>query len=111
MSTPMTQAAIPRIRKSLVVTFALAVVSVGGYAADTPTAFLFALVPLVYTVPVFVWLDRLEPEPRAMRWNAFLWGAGISTLIAGIANEFTAATVGTAAALVISDPVVEEIMK
>ena len=111
MSTPMTQAAIPRIRKSLVVTFALAVVSVGVYAADTPSAFLIALVPLVYTIPMFVWLDQLEPEPRAMRWNAFLWGAGISTLVAGVANEFTAATVGAAAALVVSAPVVEEIIK
>ena len=107
----MPNTAIPPIRKSLLVVFVVALASVGAYAADTPTAFLFALIPLAYTVPMFVWLDQLEPEPRAMRWNAFLWGAGISTLVAGVANEFTAATAGTAAALVISAPVVEEIMK
>ena len=107
----MPNTASPRIRKSLLVVFVVALASVGAYAADTPTAFLFALIPLAYTIPMFVWLDQLEPEPRAMRWNAFLWGAGVSTLVAGIANEFTAATAGTAAALVISAPVVEELMK
>lgn len=91
--------------------FIVAVVSVGLYAADTPSAFLIALVPLTYTIPAFVWLDRLEPEPRAMRWNAFLWGAGVSTLVAGVANEVTAATAGASAALVGSAPLVEEAMK
>ena len=104
-------AVVVRVRKPLLLAFVIALASVAGYASDTPTAFLFALIPLAYTIPMFVWLDQLEPEPRAMRWNAFLWGAGISTLVAGIANEFTAATAGLAAALVISAPVVEEIMK
>lgn len=95
----------------MVVGFLLALLAVGAVASDTPSAFLIALVPLSYTIPVFVWLDRLEPEPRAMRWNAFLWGGGISVLVAGIANEVTAATVGASAALVVSAPVVEETMK
>lgn len=95
----------------MVVGFLLALLAVGAIASDTPSAFLIALVPLSYTIPVFVWLDRLEPEPRAMRWNAFLWGGGISVLVAGIANEVTAATVGASAALVVSAPVVEETMK
>jgi RsiW-degrading membrane proteinase PrsW (M82 family) len=100
-----------RIRRSLVVAFVVALASVGAYAVDTPSAFLLAVVPLAYTIPAFVWLDHLEPEPPAMRWNAFLWGAGMSTLVAGIANEFTAAAAGAAAALVVSAPVVEEMMK
>jgi RsiW-degrading membrane proteinase PrsW (M82 family) len=78
---------------------------------DTPSAFLIALIPLTYTIPAFVFLDRLEPEPRAMRWNAFLWGAGISVLVGGFVNEVTTATIGSSAALVISAPVGEEIMK
>jgi RsiW-degrading membrane proteinase PrsW (M82 family) len=86
-------------------------VSVGVYAVDTPSAFLIALIPLTYTIPAFVFLDRLEPEPRAMRWNAFLWGAGISVLVGGFVNEVTTATIGSSAALVISAPVGEEIMK
>lgn len=107
----MSRAQRPRIRRLLVVGFVVATASVGLYAANTPSAFLIALVPLVYTIPAFVWLDRLEPEPRAMRWNAFLWGAGISTLVASVANEITATTVGSSAALVVSAPVGEEIMK
>lgn len=101
----------PKIRRLLVLGFFLAALSVGVYALNTPAAFLIALVPLTYTIPAFVWLDRLEPEPRVMRWNAFLWGGGISVLVAGIANEVTAATFGVSAALVVSAPIVEETMK
>ena len=100
-----------KIRRTLVVLFVLALLSVGAYAVDTPSAFLIALIPLAYTIPAFIWLDRLEPEPRAMRWNASLWGGGISVLVASVANEFTDASFGTTAALVISAPVAEEIMK
>jgi RsiW-degrading membrane proteinase PrsW (M82 family) len=100
-----------KIRRTLVVLFVLALLSVGVYAVDTPSAFLIALIPLAYTIPAFIWLDRLEPEPRAMRWNAFLWGGGISVLVASVANEYTDASFGTTAALVISAPVAEEIMK
>ena len=100
-----------KIRRLLVLGFVAALLSVGAFAVDTPAAFLIALIPLTYTIPAFVWLDRLEPEPRAMRWNAFLWGGGISVLIAGFANEFTDASFGAAAGLVISAPIAEEIMK
>ena len=100
-----------KIRRTLVALFILSLLSVGAYAVDTPSAFLIALIPLAYTIPAFIWLDRLEPEPRAMRWNAFLWGGGISVLVASVANEFTDASFGTTAALVISAPVAEEIMK
>ena len=100
-----------KIRRTLVVLFVLALLSVGAYAVDTPSAFLIALIPLAYTIPAFIWLDRLEPEPRAMRWNAFLWGGGISVLVASVTNEYTDASFGTTAALVISAPVAEEIMK
>jgi len=109
MTTP--PVARSRVRWLLVVAFIVALVSVGAYAADTPSAILIALVPLAYTIPAFVWLDRLEPEPRAMRWNAFLWGAGVCTLVASVANEVTAATVGSSAALVVSAPLAEEFMK
>jgi protease PrsW len=110
-SRPVPEAPKPRIRRLLVLAFIIALFSVGAYAVDTPSAFLIALIPLAYTIPAFVWLDRLEPEPRAMRWNAFLWGAGISVLVASIANEVTAAMFGSSVALVVSAPVVEEVMK
>lgn len=101
----------PRIRKALVVGAILAVAAVVTLSWQTPSAILLALVPLTYTVPLFVWLDRLEPEPRAMRWNAFLWGAGISVLVASFFNDLTSAASGMAVAAVVSAPVSEEIMK
>ena len=101
----------PRIRKVLVVGAILAVASVVALASDTTSAILLALVPLTYTIPLFVWLDRVEPEPRAMRWNAFLWGAGISVLVASLMNDLTSAVAGFAVAAVVSAPISEEIMK
>lgn len=89
----------------------LAVGAVVALAWQTPSAIALAVVPLIYTVPLFLWLDRLEPEPRAMRWNAFLWGAGISVLVASFFNDLTSASLGVAAATVISAPISEEIMK
>lgn len=107
----MPEAPRPRIRRLLVLGFLLAAAAVGAVASETPSAFLIALVPLTYTIPAVVWLDRLEPEPRAMRWNAFLWGGGVSVLVAGLVNEVTAATAGVSAALVVSAPLAEETMK
>lgn len=107
----MPEAPRPRIRRLLVLCFLLAAAAVGAVASETPSAFLIALVPLTYTIPAVVWLDRLEPEPRAMRWNAFLWGGGVSVLVAGLVNEVTAATAGVSAALVVSAPLAEETMK
>lgn len=48
--------------------------------------FLLSLVPLGIWVPVVLALDRLEPEPPSTLVVAFLWGAGIATLVAGILN-------------------------
>ncbi|MFM8826934.1 MAG: PrsW family intramembrane metalloprotease [Actinomycetota bacterium] len=107
----MPEAPRPTIRRLLVLGFLLAAAAVGAVASETPSAFLIALVPLTYTIPAVVWLDRLEPEPRAMRWNAFLWGGGVSVLVAGLVNEVTAATAGVSAALVVSAPLAEETMK
>lgn len=100
-----------RIRKWLVAAAVLSVASVTAYASDTPSALWLALIPLAYTVPIFMWLDHLEPEPPAMRWNAFLWGAGISVLVASAVNEFFMAGFGLVAAAVISAPIIEEVMK
>ena len=100
-----------RVRKSLVVFTVIALAIVVAYASDTPSALWLALIPLTYTVPLFMWLDHLEPEPPAMRWNAFLWGAGISVLVASVVNDLFIATFGLVAAAVTSAPIVEEIMK
>lgn len=100
-----------RVQKWLVVMAGLALASVVAYSSHTSSALWLALVPLTYTVPIFMWLDHLEPEPPAMRWNAFLWGAGVSVLVASFVNEIFMASFGLVAAAVISAPFIEEIMK
>jgi len=100
-----------RVRTPLVLATVVAVASVAAYSSQTPSALWLALVPLTYTVPIFIWLDRLEPEPPAMRWNAFLWGAGVSVLVASLVNELFMARFGLVAAAVISAPIIEESMK
>ena len=110
--TPLPGTAEPlRVRRWLVITALIALAAVVAISWQTPSAILLALIPLSYTIPLFVWLDRLEPEPRAMRWNAFLWGAGISVLVASSFNDLTSAAAGMAVAAVVSAPISEEIMK
>ena len=110
--TPLPGTAEPlRVRRWLVITAIIALAAVVAISWQTPSAILLALIPPSYTIPLFVWLDRLEPEPRAMRWNAFLWGAGISVLVASFFNDLTSAAAGMAVAAVVSAPISEEIMK
>ncbi len=79
-----------------------------------------ALLPLGIWLPVVLALDRLEPEPPSALVVAFLWGAGVATLLAGIVNtlglELVAgpllgAETGWYAVATVVAPVVEEILK
>jgi RsiW-degrading membrane proteinase PrsW (M82 family) len=83
----------------------------GTLLVTSPEIAALALVPLVFVVPVLVWTDRLEPEPRAARAHAFLWGATVAIVVASVVNGVVLATVGEAAAVVGSAPVIEETMK
>lgn len=80
-------------------------------ATDYPMAILLSLVPIFIVGPVLIWLDRVEPEPWSARIHALLWGAFVATAVSGIMNELVGAWLGLGASLVISAPVVEEIMK
>jgi RsiW-degrading membrane proteinase PrsW (M82 family) len=92
-------------------------------AAFGPVAFAvgiaLALVPLPVYVLLSLWIDRYEPEPRALLVRAFLWGAGPAVLIALIVNsvgieivdsEF-GSEVGEIYGGSISAPIVEEAAK
>lgn len=76
-----------------------------------PIVLALVLVPLVFIVPVLAWIDRLEPEPRASRLHAFLWGATVAILGAGVVNSIVLVSYGETAAAVISAPLVEETLK
>ena len=78
-----------------------------------------AVLPVLPVVAAFLWVDRWEPEPSRLLLAAFLWGAGVSVLGAGIIND-TAAMLGNQilgegggdfVGAVISAPIVEEAFK
>jgi RsiW-degrading membrane proteinase PrsW (M82 family) len=78
-----------------------------------------ALLPLPIYVRLSLWIDRYEPEPRALLVRAFLWGAGPAVLIALIVNsvgiEIVGAEFGSEVGEIyggsISAPIVEESAK
>lgn len=81
---------------------------------------LLALIPLAIVLVGIRWIDRWEPEPRSGLIFAFLWGAGVSVVIAlifdyGISSQIAAgggATNGTIfAQTVFQAPIVEEFAK
>jgi protease PrsW len=86
----------------------------------TLLALMLAAIPVGIVVPTFLWLDRFEAEPRRYLLVAFLWGALVAALVAGVFNTgahiaFEAATGGseqaTLATAVVSAPLVEEAAK
>ncbi len=80
-------------------------------AVTQPLAIAAGLVPLAIVLPTLAWLDRVEPEPRASRLHAVLWGATVAGLVAGIVNSIVAAASGEKVAAVVSAPLIEEGMK
>jgi protease PrsW len=80
-------------------------------AVMSPLSLLLTVVPGLLLIPTLLWLDRVEPEPRAARLHAFLWGAVVATLVAVIPNSLVAVVLGEVAATVVSAPLVEEAAK
>jgi protease PrsW len=76
-----------------------------------PLATLLPLPSFLVLLAVFVWFDRLEPEPLAQRVHAVLWGATITIVVAGFGNGLAALIGGEVFATVLVAPVTEEVMK
>ena len=106
--------------------FAVAAVVLAVYynatlgVVTTLLAVLLAAIPLGIVIPTFLWLDRFEAEPTRYLVVAFLWGALVAALLAGLFNTganiaFQAATGGSDAAMlataIFSAPLVEEASK
>ena len=92
----------------------------GDGVAPFVTALPLALLPVPLLVAVVLWVDRLEPEPRATLIFAFAWGAGIATLFALVINtaglEYVTqpalgASTGEYVSATFGAPVVEETLK
>ncbi len=69
------------------------------------------LVPLLIVLPVLTWLDRVEPEPRASKIHAVLWGAAVAGFVSGVVNSIVALGAGEDWAAVVSAPLIEEFTK
>jgi RsiW-degrading membrane proteinase PrsW (M82 family) len=75
-----------------------------------------AMIPLLIVLLTIRWIDRWEPEPRSALWFAFLWGAGVSVVVALLvdvsvtlaANAAGRPGVSELAGAVIQAPLVEE---
>jgi RsiW-degrading membrane proteinase PrsW (M82 family) len=80
-------------------------------AAFETRAVLAGLVPLLIVLPVVAWIDRVEPEPRASRAHALLWGASVAIVVALVCNTVVQVVAGETAAMVLSAPLAEEAMK
>jgi protease PrsW len=76
-----------------------------------PLAVVAGLVPFVIVLPVIAWFDRVEPEPRASRVHAVLWGASVAIAGALVVNTVVGVVAGEVAAMVLSAPIVEEALK
>ncbi|GII70425.1 membrane protein [Sphaerisporangium melleum] len=89
-----------------------------------PVQFFIALALALAPVPVLLagllGLDRMEPEPRKDLAFAFMWGAGVAVLVAGLLNSLNLRYVSTALhdaaqarnlVATFGAPVVEETMK
>ena len=91
---------------------ALLVVPTLGFALSTmPHTVVLAAIPMAIVLPVMLWLDRVEPEPKSALVHAFLWGATVAVVVASIINSITGAIAGEALAAMVSAPLVEEAMK
>jgi protease PrsW len=67
-----------------------------------------AIIPAVFYLAVFLWLDRYDPEPPGRLIFAFVWGAFIAVFVSAIANGVAASAVGETMAAIVSAPIVEE---
>jgi RsiW-degrading membrane proteinase PrsW (M82 family) len=76
-------------------------------------AMVLAALPVGPLVAVFLWLDRYEPEPRALLALGLLWGACVATMaslvLGGIGSRLVQVTAAQSTAVVA--PITEEFAK
>jgi RsiW-degrading membrane proteinase PrsW (M82 family) len=117
-----------RSRAAIVVAIAVATIAVlcgwaiyldlNGFIGRTALVYavVFAFVPVVPLSAMFLWLDRVRPEPTRLLVIALLWGALAATYLSLQLNGWLAGEVGdkygaTARSAVFIAPWVEETMK
>lgn len=79
----------------LIAIIALAVVVAGRGPAPTVVGLLLALLPIPLLVALVLYLDRLEPEPRALLVAIFGTGAGIAVITAVVGRALHTGVITT----------------
>ncbi|WP_147680269.1 PrsW family intramembrane metalloprotease [Actinomyces ruminicola] len=91
-----------------------------GEASELLVPILLALVPFGIVMVTVRWIDRWEPEPPGLLLAAFLWGAGVATVISLLVNTSASLLVSAATGSVtgaqffsaaVTAPIVEETTK
>ncbi|WP_103062821.1 PrsW family intramembrane metalloprotease [Actinomyces qiguomingii] len=91
-----------------------------GTASELLVPILLALVPLAIVLATVRWIDRWEPEPPGVLVAAFLWGAGVATVISLVVNTSASLLVSAATgsmsggrlvSAVVTAPIIEETTK
>jgi RsiW-degrading membrane proteinase PrsW (M82 family) len=70
-----------------------------------------AIIPAIFYLTIFLWLDRYDPEPPGTLIFAFVWGAIIAVFVSAIVNAIAAVTMGDLLTGIVSAPVIEEASK
>ena len=89
----------------------LALTEAGLGAGAFTAAAVVAFIPLPIYIGIALWIDRFEPEPRAMLVMAFLWGTSVAIVVSGILNGVMDAAIGEWWSSVASAPIIEELLK
>ena len=95
----------------------LAALGPGGFMVGLATA----LIPVPAYIALALWLDRHEPEPRALLVRSFLWGMLVASLFSIVMNAAAvayvqltlglSAIVGQRVGLLLASPIFEELSK
>lgn len=70
-----------------------------------------AIIPAIFYLTIFLWLDRYDPEPPGTLIFAFVWGAIIAVFVSAIVNGIASAALGDLLTGIVSAPVIEEASK
>ncbi|MCX6551489.1 MAG: PrsW family intramembrane metalloprotease, partial [Acidobacteria bacterium] len=90
---------------------ALALSALGLGMGVFATAAVLAFIPVPVYLAIALWIDRFEPEPRAMLATAFLWGASVAVLLSGFVNGVMDEAIGEYGSSVVTAPLAEELLK
>jgi protease PrsW len=88
----------------------LLVIALSGAGTTLVVATVLAALPVVPLVACYLWLDRYEPEPRALLGLGLLWGAFVACFVAVVLEGVGGVVAGLTsdASSAVLAPVVEE---